>query len=368
MDDVTKTLPAVPPTSPTSSVPSMSSVPNPVGTPSASGSATHSPSTQSSPIAPVNPKEQADALDQILKDLEKQYQTGDATVTSGNIPKVTVPPSVSVSTPPTPETTKIKEDPIISTAPKPMMTSGMKAAIGGSVTPIKPAASPVPSILPSAPESLSKPTNKPGLIQKIGGVKLAIGAAALVLAVGGLVTVNILVKQPQDLQQKAFTGASVNTAKILAKVKDAPANTDKLLDLTNQKEITTLYEKLTNTYAGKGDTEQQDINEPSARVKGIAYLKYDPIAVGTFVWLRIENLPVPNKKIVHVWVTKDGTTYVNVGTVAFVKEDGVIVAYSTFIHKDDLRTYKNLVFSYDTPQPTIILNSQPEDIVLTVNF
>ena len=205
-------------------------------------------------------------------------------------------------------------------------------------------------------------------MKTIGGVKLAIGAAALVLAVGGLVTVNVLVKQPHDLQQKAFTGASVNATKILAKVKDAPTNPDTLLDLTNQKEITTLYQRLTDKYAGKGDTEQQDINEPSARIKGVAYLKYDPIAVGTFVWLRIENLPLPNKKIVHVWVSQDGTTYVNVGTVAFVKENSAIVAYSTFIHKDDLRTYKNLVFSYDTPQPTVIVSSQPEDIVLTVNF
>ena len=344
MDDVIKTLPATPPTSPTSSVPSISSVPNPAGAPS--------------PAIPVNPKEQADALDQILKDLEKQYQGGDAAVTSGNTPKASSPsPAPSTA----PITSKVEEH----SMPKPMMTSGMKAAIGESVAPIKPA---VPSIPLNVPESSSKPVNKPGIIQKIGGVKVAIGAVALVLAVGGLITVNTLVKQPQDLQQKAFTGASVNAEKILAKVKDAPGNPDKLLDLTNQKEITSLYQRLTDKYAGKGDTEQQDILEASARVKGTAYLKYDPIAVGTFVWLRIENLPLPNKKIVHVWVTKDGATYVNVGTAAFVKENGVIVAYNTFIHRDDLRTYNNLVFSYDTPQPTVIVNSQPEDIVLTVNF
>ena len=251
-----------------------------------------------------------------------------------------------------------------------MMTSGMKAAIGGSVTPMKPvvpSTSPSTPYAPSAPENSNKPANTPGIIQKIGGVKVAIGVAALVLAVGGLVTVNILVKQPQDLQQKAFTGASVNAEKILAKVKDAPANPENF-DLTNQKDITTVYKQLTDEYAGKGDTEQQDINEPSARVKGMAYLKYDPVAVGTFVWLRIENLPLPNKKIVHVWVSQDGATYVNVGTVAFEKENGVIVAYNTFIYREDLRTYKNLVFSYDIPQPTVIVNSQPEDIVLTVSF
>lgn len=372
MDDITKTLPTIPittsPTTPASSMPSMSSAPNLVGIPSA---------TNSSP-APENPKEQADVLDQILKDLEKQYQAGDGVEVEEHAMKLqSTPPIIAqptIAKPSTPNTTKTKEDPIVSTvstAPKPMMTSGMKAAIGGSVTPMKPVTPPVPPIppiSPNTPESSSKPANKPGVIQKIGGVKVTIGAAALVLAVGGLVTVNILVKQPQDLQQKAFTGASVNAQKILAKVKDAPANPDKLLDLTNQKDITTVYKQLTDKYAGKGDTEQQDINEPSTRVKGVAYLKYEPVAVGTFVWLRIENLPLPNKKLVHVWVSQDGATYVNVGTAAFVKENGSIVAYNTFIYRDDLRTYKNLVFSYDTPQQTVIVNSQPEDIVLTVNF
>ena len=57
----------------------------------------------------------------------------------------------------------------------------------------------------------------------------------------------------------------------------------------------------------------------------------------------------------------------NVGIVAFEKENGVIAAYNTFIYREDLRTYKNLVFCM-----TFTANSHrklsTEDIVLTVSF
>ncbi len=204
-------------------------------------------------------------------------------------------------------------------------------------------------------------------LRKIGPTKLVFGAILVVLAIAGLVVANILVQQ-QTIAPKAFTGANVNPQRILEKVKEAPSDITIVLDKTNETQVKKIFKQLTEKYVGQGDTETQQIDEASVRVKGVAYLKYEPIIQRTFVWARVENLPAPNNRVVHLWITKDGTSYSNVGTVVFVQENSVLIAYSVFVHPEDLRTYKNLVFSYDTPQPTVIVESQPEDIVLTVDF
>ena len=218
--------------------------------------------------------------------------------------------------------------------------------------------------LPSQPKSNDLISQFRLLSRKIGPAKLVLSAVLVILAVTGLVVANILVQQQQLIAPKAFSGANVNTQRILEKVKEAPSNMDVVLDKTNEAQVKKVFKQLTEKYVGQGDTETQQIDEVSVRVKGAAYLKYEPIIQRTFVWARVENLPAPNNKVVHLWITKDGTRYSNAGTVVFVQENSELIAYSVFTHPDDLRGYKQVVWSYDLSTE----KTQPGDIVLTVNF
>lgn len=216
-------------------------------------------------------------------------------------------------------------------------------------------------------KSQPAPTNAPSqfrlLLRKMGTTKLVLSTMLVIVAIAGLVVGSILV-QKQIIDPKAFTGANVNAQRVLEKIKEAPSDVTVVLDKTNEAKVKNVFDQLSNKYIGQGDTETQQIDEASVRVKGTAYLKYEPIIQRTFVWARVENLPAPNNKVVHLWITKDGTGYSNVGTVVFVQENSILFAYSVFTHPDDLRGYKQVVWSYDSPAN----KTQPEDIVLTVDF
>ena len=77
----------------------------------------------------------------------------------------------------------------------------------------------------------------------------------------------------------------------------------------------------------------------------MAFLKYDEKLKKTFVFTRIENLPY--SKLIRLWLNKELGSYRAVGLVDFVSEQDKLVGYSVFVDDEDLRTYKDLLFSYD---------------------
>jgi hypothetical protein len=284
------------------------------------------------PITPtIAPKTPTNTLEKVLDELEQEYREKH----NGPLGGVGVD-----STPPT--KVSVQSEPVV-------QEHGENSS---------PAPSPIPS---------KKSAPKVGeIVKKLGGTKFVVGALAMFVAVGGLASVVTLSSQSTFNLPQAFRGASVNAQRIQEKIDDAPTTSEGLLNITNGEDVRKTYQDLVAKYANQGDTEMQPIDEPSVRVKGVAYLKYEPRVMGTFVFTRLENLPLSKTHSVNVWLSKDGTSYTSVGNLTPMSENNQIVWYNVFIVGEDLRTYNNFAISYDPG--TAGIPKQPGDIVLTIDF
>ncbi len=163
----------------------------------------------------------------------------------------------------------------------------------------------------------------------------------VVVLVVGLATGVFLVQRQQNIIGRAWSGVTANIELLQSRLdlKSSP-----IASLPTQAKSKDLYERLVKTYP---QAEVQDIDFPAVEIRGKAYLYYDPLIAKTYVFTRIENLPLLEGKIVRLWLT-DNLNYLPVGISEFVQENGRAVAYSVFVKPGDLRTsYKELVLSWE---------------------
>jgi hypothetical protein len=172
--------------------------------------------------------------------------------------------------------------------------------------------------------------------------------------VAGLVVGVTLIKQKQNIFTKAWSGFISNLSlapqSAVTKFETDPA----------AYETKKLFHNLLALY--NDSSEIQNIDVPEFGLKGVAFLKYDENLKKTFVFTRIENLPFA--KLIRLWLSKDLGSYRAVGLVDFVSEQDKLVAYSVFVDDEDLRKYKELLFSYDQ---SLSVNF-PTAVALTLKF
>ncbi|MBI5358091.1 hypothetical protein HZB69_00470 [Candidatus Amesbacteria bacterium] len=176
----------------------------------------------------------------------------------------------------------------------------------------------------------------------------------LLLAIG-LVVGLTLVNQKQNIFTKAWTGFTTN----LDIFRKQPISTEFQTD-PNAYQTKKLFHNLLALY--NDSSEIQNIDIPEFNLKGVAFLKYDEKLKKTFVFTRIENLPY--SKLIRLWLNKELGSYRAVGLVDFVSEQDKLVGYSVFVDDEDLRTYKELLFSYDES----LTVSFPTSVALTLKF
>lgn len=182
---------------------------------------------------------------------------------------------------------------------------------------------------------------------------------SLLLSTAGLAAVVIASRSPQNIFSKAWSGVETNLAN-LGLVK--PTQPNPLLGLPEDNSAKTLFTRLHVLY---WDAEAQNIDIPQFNVKGVAFVKYDPAVNSTFIFSRLENMPLPEGKALRLWLAQNVSTYTRAGIAQFVSENGQPVAYSVFSGQGDLRSYQELLFSYDPPDPDI---ARPQLVVLSLRF
>lgn len=216
------------------------------------------------------------------------------------------------------------------------------------------AATPVVSA-PTAPVILLPPSSDGVNVVKKGSggpkIKWGKGAKAMlagsilavVLLVGGIFAATKLTKKPTNPPSKAWTGATSNPEAVKEISDSQPA----VPNLPSQTESASskAYRMLVLTYPF---AEVQNINIPSLNITGNAFLFYDASTNKTYVFARLENLPVLPSRIVRLWLSNIGKDYIPVGVGEFTKEKEKPVLYSVFVKTGNLKkTYKELVISYD---------------------
>lgn len=174
----------------------------------------------------------------------------------------------------------------------------------------------------------------------------------------------VLAQNPQNLLSRAWSGVVVNVERLrdLGQKRDVNPAGVASEDEPNSSRL--LFHKLNRTYY---DAEVQNILEPAVGVTGVAFLKYDEALNRTFVFARIENLPVLLDKVVQLWLVKNiNEAYQKVGIAEFFQDvkGGGPVAYSVFTHEGDLRTYQELWVAYDTGVDV----PGPESVVIRLKF
>ncbi len=173
-------------------------------------------------------------------------------------------------------------------------------------------------------------------------VMLAGSILALILLVGGVFAATKLTKKPTNPANKAWTGVST-TPEVIKEI--SKPETQANLPTQTESASSKMYQKLVSGYPM---AEIQNISLPSLSIMGKAYLYYDRLIDKTYVFARLENLPVLTSRIVRLWLSNASKEYVPVGVGEFVKEKEKPVLYSVFVKPGNLKkTYKELIVSYD---------------------
>lgn len=163
-----------------------------------------------------------------------------------------------------------------------------------------------------------------------------------------------------DIRSRAWSGASVQLT-ALGLLRQKSQGDINPIDNAKEEENSQrrLFHSLTRTYP---NAEVQNIDEPSAGVKGVAFLKYDAQLGKTFVYSRLANMPVPQTGFVQLWISKNVNEYQKAGIAQWHNEAGIAVLYSVFVRDGDLRGWETLLVSYDTDTK----GARPELVVLSL--
>lgn len=165
-----------------------------------------------------------------------------------------------------------------------------------------------------------------------------------------------------DIRSRAWSGVTVQLTELGLLREKSKGDINPAEDLTEDAaRERTLFHNLTRTYP---NAEVQNIVDSAASVRGVAFLAYDDALGKTFVYARLENMPVVTGTFVRLWLVKNVTEYQKAGIAAFYKEAGLVVLYSAFVRDGDLRSFEKLLVSYDT----VLTSDHPETVVLSLLF
>lgn len=165
-----------------------------------------------------------------------------------------------------------------------------------------------------------------------------------------------------DFRSRAWSGITYNAQQLqlltgLKKKEPNPFTYEK----DHPGSTKTLFHKLTRTYF---DAEVQNINLPSLNISGVAFLKYDTDLKKSFVYTRIENLPLPVNQVVRLWMKSKTNEYTKVGIASYYLEFDRNVAYSVYVTDGDIRTNDSLLVSFDSYDAIV----EPQAVVLQLKF
>lgn len=223
----------------------------------------------------------------------------------------------------------------------PRSSSPAKSTFAQDWSLVKPKSS-VATTLPSR----SRNRNKLPILPIIGLVVLIIGAVAAMLAL----------QTNLDLRQWAWGGVKVNEGALAGQ----QMNLSSAASLAGQnQEAAKLFVSLTETYY---DADAVNIDIPAFQIKGVVFKKYDADLDQTFVFGRLENLPLI-QAIPRMWLSS-GDVYVPAGIGQLTLENDVPVGYFLTVLEGESIAYETLHFSYDKA----VNQKTPSATFLSVDF
>lgn len=207
-----------------------------------------------------------------------------------------------------------------------------------------------------------------------GSIKIIASVFVILFFTVSLILLIAVIQNPQalgDLRSRAWSGAQVNADIVRARLGGLAVPGETKTDpnpvkkertaTTTTLDGRTLFHNLTRTYY---NAEVQNISEPTLNIHGVAFLAYDKDLDATFIYSSIGNMPEPVVGFLRLWLVDPSDRYTPVGIAEFITENKISVAYSVFTGKGDLRSNKELLFSYDTA----IEEASPGAVALTLKF
>lgn len=186
----------------------------------------------------------------------------------------------------------------------------------------------------------------------------------------GLVVAVVVVKQQQDVRNKAFTGYTATTSSgttntndvlTLAKPQDLPQDND----LASEQSVRGAFYFLTHQFK-EATPQYQFVSLPDLSIQGKVFFIYKADENQSYVFSRFENMPSLLGRTQHMWLASSiDPIYFHLTTIEFRQEAGMNIAYGVFVGRGDLsKEGTSLVYSYDTQKNA----KQPENTFLVVKF
>ncbi len=176
----------------------------------------------------------------------------------------------------------------------------------------------------------------------------------------GLVAGLILVRYSAEIRNLAFSGYQSNLNSLAGlKVDPNPISSGE-----NEPEDSArrLFNSLSRTYF---DADVQNIDLPDAGIVGVVFAKYDTDINKTFIFSRIEGMPVVEGRLEQMWLVNQNLDYIPAGLGETYQEGDTRATYNVFVQDGDITTsYKQVIYSYDSSVESV----SPLSPVLSVDF
>lgn len=178
--------------------------------------------------------------------------------------------------------------------------------------------------------------------QRFLGLKLKIYSAIGILSVLllGLVAAVMSVQTNLDLRQFAWGGVLSN----LGQLTGQRAVDLRTLTRVENSVLKPSFDELTQTY---WQADVVNFSFPEFEVSGVAFQHYDAELDKTFIFARIENIPVIPELVPKMWLERRSGEFLDAGVGEIVDEDGRAVAYYAVSLEGNTDDYRTLHFSYD---------------------
>lgn len=167
-----------------------------------------------------------------------------------------------------------------------------------------------------------------------------VGSAVVLVA--GLTVGVALVQQKQNIFGKAWSSFTANLPSLSSLGPPPPPS---YLPQSTKSQI--LFYRLGALYP---NAEKQDIDIPSADVRGQAYLARDtsrPI-LKTFIFVRLENLAAPTGRVLQLWLANSqAQIYSRAATFETVSGSSIPTSYAVTVRESDLSEYDTVSVSFD---------------------
>jgi hypothetical protein len=161
----------------------------------------------------------------------------------------------------------------------------------------------------------------------------------VLLLIGGVVAAVIAAQTNLDLRQWAWGGTRTNVEAIKGQV----ITLESAAQFAGEnKEAAKLFVDLSKTYY---NADVINIDIPEFKIVGVVFKQYDVDLDKTFIFGRLENLPLI-QAIPRMWISS-GDVYFPAGLGQLTTENGVAVGYFLAVIEGDDSPYETLHFSYD---------------------